>query len=132
MTITEERRRELVAEHREKIAKGEIDLGPMPVHDDVIEDQRDLRDPERLGEMLLNATDQERDIRVGWPDADKVRASRVYDAYGHALAKVPDYEQGFVDHSKLRRDELEARAANGDRFAAALLRGDSLAEDPVD
>jgi hypothetical protein len=34
--------------------------------------------------------------------------------------------------ARIRKAELEQRAAEGDRFAVALLSGASLAEDPVD
>lgn len=45
---------------------------------------------------------------------------------------VPNYGSGGLDHPAIRLKELQERADNGDRFAAAMLNGGSLAEDPVD
>lgn len=93
-----------------------------------------MRDPEALGIALTDdALREEASRHAGvWPKY--VHLSDVYDyAERRGLFdSVPIYSGGPPDHAKLRQQELEDRAANGDRFAAALLAGDTLAEDPVD
>lgn len=72
---------------------------------------RDLRDPQKLGEWLLNR-----------PTED--RASVGYDTH-ISYAFIPDYPQ---DESMAKitareyREELETAAAAGDKYAAARLK----------
>lgn len=93
-------------------------------------DERDMRDPQKLGtELLSKALRGMAASHYGRP----VTLSEVYDfgiERGYLL--VENYDPTPPDHSVHYRRELEERAAQGDRFAQALLDGDSLAEDPVD
>lgn len=112
-------------ELREAIAAGAIDVGPVTDHSDVIVDVRDLRDPVDCGSMLTA-------LRKG---ESTLALSELYDANVDLLEHggiIKQYAGDFVDHALVRRKELTLRAANGDRFAQAILDGDSLAEDPVD
>jgi len=82
-----------------------------------------MRDPELLGKKLL-------ELRKQVPDA---LLSMAYDTYDECcLVNVPNYDPQPVDHAAERTLELQYRAQNGDAFAAALLRGDSLAEEPTE
>ena len=84
-------------------------------------DTRDRRDPQALGMKLL-------ELRQSLPNAP---LSKMYDRHEKYL-NVPDYDPQPPDHAKVRQQELEFRAAAGDRYAASLLNGKSLAEDPTD
>lgn len=81
-------------------------------------------DPQAIGERMLEA-------RKKFPThkfsviADAVLSPK-------ALGDLPRFNSNFIDHAATRRQELEERAAQGDRFAVALLEGATLAEDPVD
>lgn len=119
--VTEEQRQAAIAEHRRQISSGEIPLGPFADQTDVIEDIRDKRDPVGLGAALLNRVHSVSILN----EADYL------DSPSGRLT-ILDYEGGFDDYMHERQIELETRAADGDRFAAALLRGETLAEDPVD
>jgi hypothetical protein len=86
-------------------------------------DNRDKRDPERLGLALLG-------MKAGRSDCPSLSAAA--DKLDHLGIKIDDYADTPVDHADLRNAELRARADNGDKFAIAMLNGGSLAEDPVD
>lgn len=89
--------------------------------DRAVEDvERDLRDPQELGEYLMA-------VKAFYPDRS---FSVIADMQG--AKEVQDYDPNPVDHAALRDAELRDRAAQGDKFAAALLRGDTLAEEPTD
>ena len=106
----------------ERLAEGQEHGGaPAP---DIFkpEDTRDMRDPEELGKALLGA----RKSRT------RGSLSKLHDALKPEVLDVPDYDPSPVDHAKERERELRERAAQGDRFAEAMLRGETLAEDPVD
>jgi RecB family exonuclease len=84
-------------------------------------DTRDLRDPQELGKQLMEQRKLARNTLL----------SRVYDEYVKFMV-VPDYDPLPVKHGKEYREELAERALNGDKYAASLLAGESMAEDPVD
>jgi hypothetical protein len=92
---------------------------------------RDMREAESLGTKLLAVADRER-AASAVIDGDRPTLSQVYDRSHGQMLDVPDYRGGFEDIPALRKRELEERAAEGDRFAAAVLEGGSLAEDVVD
>jgi len=79
-----------------------------------------LRDPQALGEFLLAVKEQ----RPGVP------LSVIADMRGAWEVQV--YDPQPTNHAATREAELRARAEAGDRFAEAMLRGETLAEDPVD
>lgn len=115
-------RRNKIQIHRMLIKAGKIDIGPKPDQSDTVEDIRDMRDPIELGSAVRSVA-----AHTGMNfvhAADEID----HDLHGH----IRDYRADFIDHAELRAKELQARADAGDKFAAALLRGDSLAEDPVD
>lgn len=86
-------------------------------------DNRDMRDPEKLGQAML-------DMRASRSDCHSL--SQAADLIQRIGLPIPNYEGRPVNHALLRHLELKERAINGDRFAAALLNGHSLAEEPVD
>lgn len=105
------------------IAEGKVSLGPKWVHVAPATDIRDMRDPEALGTAL----DLMRKNRTDCPVL-----SVAADLHTRLGIRAPDYVHIPIDYAAERQRELEARAANDDKFAQALLRGESLAEDPVD
>lgn len=88
-------------------------------------------DPQKLGEALM-------ELRQ-WNSAKTpkhVPLSSLYDSHEDDLIHlVPEYDSseslGTITVLDRHR-ELMDRANAGDRFAAAILAGDSLAEEPVD
>ena len=78
----------------------------------------DRRDPEELGYALLTLRDQ----------VPSLSLSAAYDWLVNEL-DVPDYDSGLTDHVALRQQELEARAAEGDKYAILMLRGDGPFEE---
>lgn len=125
--VTEAERKAAHDQFKADLAAGKIDLGPSghsadPPPKETVADNRDMRDPELLGAVLLEG-------RMMFPDNT---LSSVYDGQPGKLAHIPNYDPNPPDHAAIRLAELEARAAGGDRFAISLLAGETLAEDPVD
>jgi hypothetical protein len=83
------------------------------------ESSRDLRDPVKMGEAW------------DWVRAQPWAANYTAQEVAAEVDKmqVPDYDGTFENHPARYHEELEQRAANGDRYAQALLRGDTLAEE---
>lgn len=76
---------------------------------------RDLRDPQKLGEAMLEARKTIPHAELSW----------VYD-HGKFKNEVPDYDHGeslATVTAREYRDELERRAADGDRYAKSVLAG---------
>jgi hypothetical protein len=119
---TEQRRVAAQAALHEKIRLGLVDIGPFPDQSKPIVDIRDQRDPCELGEKLLEVSEFS-DVSF------HVAADEIYEGLHGEVAK---FNGAPVNHAATRLRELEERAAQGDRFAQALLRGESLAEDPTD
>lgn len=107
----------------DNIRKGLVDLGPVTDQSDKIEDIRDMRDPQALGNAIMLMRQNRSDCRTAAEAADMLAKLRI---------TIPNYQPTFIDHSQTRLVELQVRAAEGDKFAAALLRGEYLGEDPVD
>jgi len=61
-------------------------------------------------------------IKKQHPDA---KATYIYDFFNF---EVGDYAGEFENHPSRYKAELEARAAQGDKYAEALLKGDYLGE----
>lgn len=122
--VTEEQRQAAIEEHRRQISEGEIPLGPFADQTDEVTDIRDMRDPAAVGIVLAHLREEHGQINPP--------LSVLHDKNLGWLDLVPIYQGGFDDYMQERQVELETRAADGDRFAAALLRGETLAEDPVD
>jgi hypothetical protein len=120
---TEQRRVAAQAALHEKIRLGLVDIGPFPDQSKPIVDIRDQRDP-----------------RGSWREAiqEVVRVSLILQPSGDdeidegKHGEIAKFNGAPVNHAATRLRELEERAAQGDRFAQALLRGESLAEDPTD
>jgi hypothetical protein len=93
---------------------------PVPIT--MLPDTRDQRDPQELGRTLLQ-------VKTLYSTRT---LSQVYDLECDVMDRIPNYDPSPVDHAADRQRELEKRAAEGDCFAVAVLRGDTLAEDPVD
>lgn len=86
-------------------------------------DNRDKRDPEKLGIVLMGM----RNTRGDCPTL-----ASAADVLNRVGLTIDDYADTPVDHSAARLAELQKRAGKGDKFAIALLNGESLAEEPVD
>lgn len=106
-----------------QIEGGYIDLGPQIEHEPQTEDIRDLRDPVSIGSTILrtNRADSGGSLSFKYDKLDD-------------LGLLPNitYRGDFIDHTAERDAELRERAEKGDKFAAAILRGDTLAEEPTD
>jgi hypothetical protein len=123
-TVTDEQRREGREKIRRQIAEGYIDIGPVVDHSKPVIDNRDLRKPALLGAAITSLGARR--------DSHQLSASQRYDSVV-AHEYIPPYQDDDKEDHPLRyRKELEARAAEGDRYAASVLRGESLAEEPVD
>jgi hypothetical protein len=81
-------------------------------------------DPEGVGQRLLG-------LRREFPHLTLSQVADKIDWNDPTLPVIVDEPSG-VRTARERLAELESRAAEGDRFAAALLVGVSLAEEPVD
>lgn len=128
--ISDEERKRLAAEHRAKVASGEIDIGPKPHHEPTDPSIRaDRRDPQAIGEKLM-------EIRRATMPATNGNAngaayagvgpslSALADEHMSALLAVPDVshnETTVVGTARAYRQELEERAAKGDKFAISML-----------
>lgn len=110
------------AELAVRIEKGQVDVGPKVSHMPQMKDTRDQRDPQRLGEALLQ-------VKQFYSTQT---LAQVADKEADVLARVENFKSEPVKHWEDRQRELETRAAEGDKFAIAVLNGESLAEDPVD
>ena len=121
--VTDIQRAASRAKLRQQIASGEVDLGPMADQSDVIVDIRDKRDPSVLGTTIMRMVEVRSDVQKATEAADLIAKLGI---------DVPDYADMGYDHAQARLDELRRRAEQGDKFAAALLRGETLAEDPVE
>lgn len=110
------------------IEDGTVDIGPQAVGVLVSGRHNDARDPQELGNYLLSLRSERGDTWL---------MSSLYDDYVVLLGhQVPDYNPAPVDHSARYQEELEQRAANGDKFAQQLLdaraRGENYEGEPVD
>jgi len=88
-------------------------------------DRRDLRDPQKLGDFLLTQRDQ---LNQNFAETGgSPPLSQLYDWFEQRKAfAIPDYPKHDsigVQAAKDYRAELEARAAEGDRYAASMLAG---------
>ncbi len=89
---------------------------------------RDLRDPETLGLELRSLTASE---RISNRNA---KPSSVYDSCRYSLEAVPDYPQDesiAVMTAARYREELEARAYEGDRNAISMLERGEPGDEPI-
>lgn len=81
---------------------------------------RDLRDPQKLGEWLESQRTADRDKSLSyWADIVEIQC-------GKGIVSVPDYDHGeslATVTAREYRDELERRAADGDRYAKSVLAG---------
>lgn len=93
-------------------------------------DQRDQRDPQAMGEYVLSLR-HKHNSAPGCPVVDIIEMERSHIG-GDPFQFIPNYDPSPVNYAADRERELRERAAHGDRFAAAVLAGDSLAEDPVE
>lgn len=113
------------------IEDGTVDIGPQTVGVLVSGRHNDARDPQELGIVLLSCADS---FREGLPRHGP-SLSEVYDKHVDHLF-VPDFNPAPVDHSAHYQEELEQRAAGGDKFAQQLLdaraRGENYEGEPVD
>jgi len=121
--ITPEQRREGRAKIQRQIEEGYVDLGPMADHSAPVIDIRDNRDPEAYFLQLRRMRDTRSDCRT-LKDAQEI-------AQNIGL-NTPEIQTTFINHAAEHRRDYERRAAEGDKHAAAILKGESLAEDPVD
>lgn len=121
--VTPEQRRQAREKQQRQIAEGYIDLGPVADHSTPATDIRDMRDPESLATQIRSAKNLRGDCQT---------LSQAYDSLAAIGFKTPNYTGDPIDHAELRRQELQHRADCGDKFAIALLRGETLAEEPVD
>lgn len=80
-------------------------------------------DPAKVGERLLR-------LRSITPNAPFHKVADIIPWDDPDLMADADETSG-QRAARTRLAELQERASNGDRFAAALLSGESLAEDPV-
>lgn len=90
---------------------------------------RDLRDPQKLGEALLS----QRDFWEGYAEAEGYDLgivpplSVIFDyAEEHGYLNVPDYDNNeslATVTAKEYKQELKERAVSGDRYAKSLLEG---------
>ena len=106
------------------IEDGTVDIGPQVLGVLVRGRHNDARDPQALGEFLLEQVD----------GCGSVAAA--YDYWDEIGFYIPDYDPSPVDHSVHYQAELERRAADGDKFAQQLLdaraRGENYEGEPVD
>lgn len=86
-------------------------------------DTRDLRDPQILGERLMNNA-----------RADAPLASQRYDKLMElGVLKIPDYkDNNKPDYAFEYRVKLAIKAAGGDKQALDVLKGIEEREDPTD
>lgn len=83
---------------------------------------RDLRDPQKLGEAFFN---ERRACNL--QGNFSIKAHEIADRLH--LYNIPDYPQGeslATVTAKEYHDELEARAQEGDIYAASLLKGERI------
>jgi hypothetical protein len=121
--VTPEQRRQAREKQQRQIAEGYIDLGPVPDHSTPVTDIRDMRDSELLATQIIYAKHLRGDCQT---------LSQAYDSLAAIGFETTKYTGEPIDHAELRRQELQHRADCGDKFAIALLRGETLAEEPVD
>lgn len=82
-------------------------------------------DPQALGERLMSEAK-----RIRWLTGTSAPLSTVADlANFEGVPEYPKDETMLQECLQLRKAELEERAAKGDRFAQAVLSGESEAED---
>lgn len=106
----DERRIRLTREHHERIVSGQLPLGPLPVHEPVTRDIRDLRDPAEHGRALLG--------RISGSVCD---CADYLDRHSELVPKFnPTGMLGAVTAAQYQA-ELTQRAAMGNRFATSVL-----------
>lgn len=108
----DQQRKRLTAEHHAKIVSGEIDLGPTTVHTGVQTDVRDKRDPAHLGMVILAHAEKTPICKY---------ATYVDHGGGVAIREYDPGESRATFTARKYRDELEERAAEGDKFAISVL-----------
>lgn len=110
----DQRRKRLTAEHHAKIVSGAIDIGPITVHTGVQTDVRDKRDPAVLGVQVLDRAQKYGSILNGSDYLDSPSGRM----------ETPEYDPGesrATYTARAYRQELEERAAQGDKFAISVL-----------
>jgi hypothetical protein len=102
-----------------KVEAGEIDIGPKPVHEPTGRDMRDLRDPGELGKRLTMFPDVAPTLRG------------VADSGLYEIENCPKYDGSESSVTQTVRDyqqELQTRAATGDKYAISMLAGEAFVE----
>ena len=85
-------------------------------------DTRDLRDPQKIGEMLLNVRNSPTGVR--YPG---VKFSQIADnLHNYPVPNYPQDELLSTITAREYRAELEERAAQGDKYAKSILDKRSL------
>lgn len=113
--VTERSRRIAQLTLHEEIAAGIVDIGPPTKHAPITEDVRDKRDPKVLGEVVIGLVTHRSDIGLATQAQDMIAKLRIH---------IRDYKSDDSlgkETVRVRRAELHARAAEGDKFAISML-----------